>query len=472
MTRFLLLAALLFAQNTNTGLEGKWEGALTAGPAKLRLVVDISKASDGVYLGTLTSVDQGGSRIPLDVIQMNGDSVKFEARAVKGVFEGTMNADKTQVKGTWSQGGPNIPLELTRAAASAAGAPVKPPDSAAAPAPPPSPFGLPFDIQVPVAPTPLSAGGKTHLVYELHVTNFGLAEMPISKLEVLDGNRTIGSYEGGELNAMLQRPGLPGPPTDVRSIAPGMRAIAYLWVTLDASSPIPTSLRHRITGRNQTLEAGAVKIATNAALIGPPLRGSDWIALNGPGNASIHRRAMIPLNGRPSIAQRFAIDWVKVGANGRMFDGDEKDNKAYASYGSEILAVADGIVASIKDGIPENVPGITSRAVPITPETIAGNHVILDIGQGRYALFAHMQPGSLRVKPGDRVRRGQVLGLVGNSGNATGPHLHFHLADSPMGLDAEGLPYAIDSWEVMTAPNTWQKRQNEMPVQNDRVRFP
>jgi len=220
------------------------------------------------------------------------------------------------------------------------------------------------------------------------------------------------------------------------------------------------------------LEGAIVKIATSKpAVLGPPLRGSDWIALNGPGNSSIHRRAIVPLNGKTAIAQRFAIDWSKVGSNGRMFDGDEKDNKAYAAYGAEILAVADGIVASTKDGIPENVPGITSRAVPITPETIAGNHVVLDIGDNRYALYAHMQPGSLRVKTGDRVRRGQVLGLVGNSGNATGPHLHFHLGDSPAGLEAEGLPYVIDSWESMTGPATWQKRQNEMPFQNERVRF-
>ena len=82
----------------------------------------------------------------------------------------------------------------------------------------------------------------------------------------------------------------------------------------------------------------------------------------------------------------------------------------------------------VKDGIPENVPGINSRAVPITLEMpLAGNHVILDIGGGRFAFYAHLQPGSLRVKLGDKVRRGQVLGLVGNSGNSTEPHLHFHI---------------------------------------------
>lgn len=59
--------------------------------------------------------------------------------------------------------------------------------------------------------------------------------------------------------------------------------------------------------------------------------------------------------------------------------------------------------------------------MPITLETVGGNHVILDLGAGRYACYAHLQPGSIRVKPGDRVRTGQVLGLVGNSGNSTEP---------------------------------------------------
>ena len=180
---------------------------------------------------------------------------------------------------------------------------------------------------------------------------------------------------------------------------------------------------------------------------------------------------MIPINGKALIAQRFAIDWVKLNAAGRMFSGDAADNKNYASYGSEILAVADGIVASTKDGIPENIPGLTSRAVPITLETIGGNNVILDLGGGHFAFYAHMQPGSLRVKKGAHVRRGEVLGLVGNSGNATGPHLHFHISNSNSALESEGLPYVFDSFEVQTAPGMWERRRNELPLQNARVRF-
>jgi murein DD-endopeptidase MepM/ murein hydrolase activator NlpD len=144
------------------------------------------------------------------------------------------------------------------------------------------------------------------------------------------------------------------------------------------------------------------------------------------------------------------------------------------------LAVADGTVVATKDGIPENVPGPTSRAVPITLETVGGNHIILDLGNGRFAFYAHLQPGSLRVKNGDKVRRGQVLGLVGNSGNSTEPHLHFHISDANSPLASEGLPYAFSSFEVQgsgwgwkpTAASTTEKRQDEMPLELEVIRFP
>jgi murein DD-endopeptidase MepM/ murein hydrolase activator NlpD len=193
--------------------------------------------------------------------------------------------------------------------------------------------------------------------------------------------------------------------------------------------------------------------------------------LNGPSNTSGHRRALIPLGGRPEIAQRFAIDWAKVGPSGQRFDGDAKNNASYFAYGSDILSVADGVVTSIKDGIPQNVPGPASRAVPITLATVGGNYVIVDIGGGRYAFYAHMQPGTLRVKVGDRVRRGQVLGLLGNSGNSTEPHLHFHIGNANAPLASEGLPYLIDAWDLHGG-GTWKPQRNQLPLDNAKVRFP
>ena len=139
----------------------------------------------------------------------------------------------------------------------------------------------------------------------------------------------------------------------------------------------------------------------------------------------------------------------------------------------------------MKDGIPENIPGATSRAVPITLETVGGNHVIVNLGDGVFAFYAHLQPGAIKVKVGDKVRRGQVLGLVGNSGNSTEPHLHFHLGDANAPLGSEGLPYAFDAFDIesriaslqeeklsWTPFATPEPRTMEMPLENVVVRFP
>src|SRR5262245_62981881 len=192
---------------TPIGLEGKWEGALVAGPNQLRLVLNITRASDGIHLGTLTSVDQGGVQIPMDSIQLTGDAVRLEVKAVNGVFQGTLNPDKKTMKGTWTQGGPVLSLEFTRTA-DVAEAP-KPPDPAViAAAAANNPFGIPLEMTVPVPPTPFQASGKTHLVYELHVTNFSALELFMNRLEVLSGDTVVASFEGAELNSMLQRPGV------------------------------------------------------------------------------------------------------------------------------------------------------------------------------------------------------------------------------------------------------------------------
>ena len=164
----------------------------------------------------------------------------------------------------------------------------------------------------------------------------------------------------------------------------------------------------------------------------------------------------------------------------------EPKNEEFLAWGKDALAVADGRVVQIKDGLPENVGGPMARAVPVDLETVAGNHVVIEIAPAQYAFYAHLQPGSLRVRVGDRVRRGQVVGLVGNSGNSTEPHLHFHIVDAiapgTSTLGAEGIPYAT-SFEVVgrcqlsasgiqcthSAP---VRLTDAVPLQNQLVRFP
>jgi murein DD-endopeptidase MepM/ murein hydrolase activator NlpD len=97
------------------------------------------------------------------------------------------------------------------------------------------------------------------------------------------------------------------------------------------------------------------------------------------------------------------------------------------------------------DGRPESVPGALPAG--LTAEAAAGNHVIIDMGNGHYAMYAHLATGTLKVKVGDTVTRGQVLGLLGNTGNSDSPHLHFQVMDRPSALDANGLPFVFDEME-------------------------
>jgi hypothetical protein len=311
----------------------------------------------------------------------------------------------------------------------------------------------------------------------------------LRRIDVLGAGteRVLLTLQDSALGRALARPGVTAALVDRPRVGGGLRAVAYLWVPVEGQAP--ERVRHRITVdigsgdsvRTRVVDGGEVIVASDIAVIGPPLKGTGWLSANGPSNESGHRRALIPIDGTPAIAQRFAIDYVQVDSAGRTFSGDRASNASYYAQGEDALAVMDGVVAATKDSIPENVPGVNSRAVPITLETVGGNHVILDIGGGRYAFYAHLQPGSLRVRTGDRVRRGQVLGLVGNSGNSTEPHLHFHLSDGMTPLGSEGIPYLHESFEVVgrcrsllgncTRPAA-ETRRREMPFANVIVRFP
>ena len=465
-----LLSLNAAAQSGPLGVEGRWDGALGAGAARKRLVLEVTRASDGLYLAALTSIDDGNARIPIDRVTQSGDSVVLEVRAVGGRYAGLPSSDRTRLQGSWWQGGAAQPLNFARVGASPPV--VNIPATASASAAPPAATAAPLNVDVaaPVTPIPVTGAGKTQLVYELNIANFSGLPMLITRIDALDGGKTLATFDGAALNSSLFQARMDV--TDQRSLPAGARTTAYMWVTLDSGAAIPKSIRHRIAAGSASVETDAMPVSTDQPIVvGPPLRGTNWIAANGPNNGSIHRKALIPVNGHAFIAQRFAIDWIKMSDSRALLAGDPSNNKSYFGYGSEAIAVLDAVVVATKDGIPENVPGAT-RAVPITLETLGGNYVVLDLGDGHFATYLHLQPGSLRVKTGDHVKRGQVLGLVGNSGNSTLPHLHFHITNGNSPLGAEGLPYVIDSWEEMTAPAAWTARRNQLPLQDAFVRFP
>lgn len=308
-------------------------------------------------------------------------------------------------------------------------------------------------------PSPMMAAGKAYLVYELYITNGQSAPLQLTEMRVAGGGGASDAafdFKGQALADMMHPVGVVGTPSDPSVLGPGARTIVFMWLPFDKLPLVPDTLLHTLTF--ETAETSVQPLAIDAApvtvstaqpvVIGPPLRGDRWVALNAPSNASPHRRAHMVLNGRAYYPQRYAIDYLQIGEGGLSYKGDQSRNESYYCYDADVLAVADGRVVVVKDGIPNNVPRAGTRSVVMTPDTAMGNYLVIDIGYGRYACYAHLIPGSIMVRQGDRVTRGQVVAKLGNTGNSTEPHLHFQVIDGPSFLASNGVPYAFDEFFV------------------------
>ena len=134
------------------------------------------------------------------------------------------------------------------------------------------------------------------------------------------------------------------------------------------------------------------------AVISPPLDGPKWLDANSCCDMTAHRMAMNPLNGQLWAAERFAIDYVQLSADGTVYKGDRSKPESYPYFGADIHAVADGPVVGVMEGLPEQVAGQSPTGLPL--DQYGGNHVVQDIGGGNYAFYAHLKTGSVKVKTG------------------------------------------------------------------------
>ena len=162
-----------------------------------------------------------------------------------------------------------------------------------------------------------------------------------------------------------------------------------------------------------------------------PFNGTWWVFWGGPTERQNYH-VVAP-------DQRHAYDFV-VWRFGATHRGAGTTNSDYWAWGRTVLAPAAGRVVEAVDGVRDNRPQVQVE----NPQAPAGNHVVLDLGKREYALLAHFQKGSVRVRVGDRVQAGAVLGRTGNSGNSSEPHLHFHVQDrQALFGSARGLPLAF-----------------------------
>ncbi len=356
------------------------------------------------------------------------------------------------------------------------------------------------DVVVAKPPTIFKADGHAYLCYELLITNTESKPFHLERVNVYSGVRSFPVYEQGsaELKRSLKHPGWgerKGRVRDNQLIGGGERVVDLLWIELAPDTTPFGVLRHTATMRRLNAKstitlpvAGDTGVESEAVTISPPLKGRNWAALNGPSATSQHRQSIDSYNGQTQFAERFATDWVQVDEKGRTAHGDRLTLKNFLCYGQPVYAVADATVSSVQESIPNGRPEAHGRpadpGVPMTFDTIAGNHVILDLGHGIYAAYAHLQPASIRVNVGDHVRTGDILGLVGNSGNSTEPHLHFQLMDANSVLGSQGLPFAFKTFTVHLGSHIVHDdlkpyalaepvvHLNEIPVENEIVDFP
>ncbi len=229
--------------------------------------------------------------------------------------------------------------------------------------------------------------------------------------------------------ALLAAASLPGTFYVWRAYAPDAAAfiVAAFWVGLAAAAVLVAFPRRRISLTTNVLAVlgsvflvvqlvGTVSGPRDAVTIGVPLTGR-WEAISAGRSALVNNHWTLTV-------QRDAIDIVRV-VDGKTSRGDRSRLESFLIFGQPLLAVADGRVTEAVDGHPDLPVGGT------TWHAMAGNHVILDIGGGHYVLYGHLKQGSLRVHVGEQVRRGQVVGQVGDSGNSGEPHLHLQVQNKP-----------------------------------------
>ncbi|MBU2278029.1 MAG: M23 family metallopeptidase [Gammaproteobacteria bacterium] len=325
-----------------------------------------------------------------------------------------------------------------------------------------------LEVRTTFEPTLTKSSSGNYLVYELRLQNYSEQPLMLAGLDIVDAARkdqVVVTIDQQHLGEMVKAIGVEKLNDD--QLLPGQGAVVFLCLAFHENQHVPNQLRHQIQLDHGVAEGPAISTRHNPLkTISRPVIGDNWIPANGPSLHSHHRTGLLFTQGVSQIARRFAIDW-KILQDDTQFAGDGRDTKSYFAYGKPVLAVADGIVVVAKDGFPDNIPRTAAgfeTALPVTMDNLAGNTVILDLGDGQFAHYAHLQPGSVRVKVGDKITGGTVLANIGNSGDSRWPHLHFQISTTPDILASEGLPFLIDHYRAKLPKLPWQDRQNDFPM--------
>ncbi len=266
-------------------------------------------------------------------------------------------------------------------------------------------------IRAPFLSQPVIIDGRPTIYYELYVTNFGSDTIHLKKLRISDSAKN-----GATPVQLIHR-------FQFKALGKPVNATDSIIITAVA---IPK---------------------TQMLVLGPPLGNGNWAAIYEPSWRNGHRRVIYTINGHAFIPGRFAIDFIKLDSKGRLTDRDADLIKDWYGYGVDVLAVADGVIASTRDDFLET-PTVSGRE-RVTADRATGNYISIKIADDKYAFYEHLKPGSIKVKPGQKVKRGEVIACLGFTGQSEGPHLHFHVANKNSPLGAEGMPFTFEHFTYL-----------------------
>lgn len=359
----------------------------------------------------------------------------------------------------------------------------------------------PVEVQIPHRPTAfLGTDGRLHLAYELHVSNFyeSSGVLTIKRFSIFKDavTESISTYIEGGLMNLLNAEEVPQKGTDL-VIQPGKRVVLFVWLTLAPGATAPQRLHHAITfidekKQTHTLDGAATLVDQKDVLsLGAPLCAHNWLVDEGPGNArSHHWGSMLAENGIVTIPQRFAIDFFGLNDAGHAVETspdklNKTQNTQWVGFGTEVLAVHDAVVSDMCDSVADHLP-LSPLPEPkeITARGVYGNFIVLEIAPGVFAHYAHLQHGSIKVHKGQHLKMGDIMARLGDSGNAGGPHLHFHVSDKPTFELSEGIPFVFSTMEVLGKTDDGvmldatskfkaqpSAQKNALPLFGDVVRF-
>jgi hypothetical protein len=350
--------------------------------------------------------------------------------------------------------------------------------------------------------------GRFHIAYELVLTNTTQFALDVQRVDVRNArtHRVLLSLDGGALSSRMNSitgattMTMPAAPT---VLSPSGQGIVWLDVRVRRKADLPNVLEHHVVSSSLPATGapsfqisslvGRVSLRTQAPVVlGPPVRGGIWMAAEGCcDEPTHHRRGLLVLDGNEVVSQRFAIDWIKLDRRHRGWVGSPARLSSYFSYGQPLIAAAKGTVVVASDRAADQTPP-NNPEPPSLPE-LPGNRVVLRLGPGIFLLYAHMKPGSVRVHVGQRVRRGQLLGQLGNSGNSATPHLHLQVEVERSFL-SDGLPFVFNRFRLLgqitepvsdenlglradgqlpfTPASPSGTRRRQMPLDLNVVRFP